>query len=107
RGEPFLLPFPCSLPYALQRLCHACPARRPGRALLGSHSPWSRPFAPPAPPQIAPPRSPDSSLLWPRPTSRIRSSSASAPHLSDADLGGTWPSARCGTSQVPTRSLPA
>ena len=34
RGEPFLLPFPCSLPYALQRLCHACPARRPGRALL-------------------------------------------------------------------------
>jgi hypothetical protein len=24
----------CSSPYAAQRLCHACPARRPGRALL-------------------------------------------------------------------------
>src|SRR6266511_904181 len=34
RGEPLLLPFPCSSPYALQRLGHACPARRPGRALL-------------------------------------------------------------------------
>src|SRR6185437_8000541 len=44
RGEPFLLPFPCSSPYAVQRLCHACPALCPGRALparipLGP-SPW-------------------------------------------------------------------
>ena len=34
RGEPLLLPFLCDLPYAFQRLCHACPALRPARALL-------------------------------------------------------------------------
>jgi hypothetical protein len=34
RGEPFLLPFPCSPPYALQRLCHGSPAWHPARALL-------------------------------------------------------------------------
>src|SRR2546428_2095849 len=34
RGEPFLLPLPCDLPYALQRLCHAFRALRPARALL-------------------------------------------------------------------------
>jgi hypothetical protein len=34
RGEPLPLPFPCSSPYAVQRLGHACPAQRPARALL-------------------------------------------------------------------------
>jgi hypothetical protein len=34
RGEPFLLPLSCRLPYALQRLGHACPVLRPARALL-------------------------------------------------------------------------
>jgi hypothetical protein len=34
RGEPLLLPLPCSLPYAVQRLGHACPGLRPVRALL-------------------------------------------------------------------------
>src|SRR5215204_2557379 len=34
RGEPLLLPFPCGYPYAFQRLCHACPALCPVRALL-------------------------------------------------------------------------
>src|SRR5689334_14854108 len=34
RGEPFLLPLPCYLPYAFQRLCHAYPVLRPARALL-------------------------------------------------------------------------
>jgi hypothetical protein len=34
RSEPFLLPLPCRLPYALQRLGHAIPALRPERALL-------------------------------------------------------------------------
>ena len=33
RGEPFLLPLPCSLPYAFQRLCHASPVLHPERAL--------------------------------------------------------------------------
>ena len=34
RGEPFLLPLPCGLPYAVQRLGHALPVLRPERALL-------------------------------------------------------------------------
>src|SRR5271165_1386004 len=34
RREPLLLPQPCGLPYAVQRLCHACPDLRPARALL-------------------------------------------------------------------------
>src|SRR6516164_6959884 len=33
-GEPLLLPLPCGLPYALQRLCHALPSLCPVRALL-------------------------------------------------------------------------
>src|ERR1700754_2004551 len=43
RGEPLLLPFPCSSPYALQRLGHAGPARRPVRALLARIPPCLRP----------------------------------------------------------------
>src|ERR1700730_6228749 len=34
RGELRLLPLPCSLPYALQRLCHGSPVLSPARALL-------------------------------------------------------------------------
>ena len=34
RGEPLLLPLPCGLPYARQRLCHALPSLCPVRALL-------------------------------------------------------------------------
>ena len=34
RGEPLLLPLPCGLPYAVQRLGHARPGLRPVRALL-------------------------------------------------------------------------
>jgi len=34
RGEPLLLPLPCGLPYAAQRLGHARPGLRPVRALL-------------------------------------------------------------------------
>jgi hypothetical protein len=34
RGELFLLPLPCGLPYTAQRLGHASPALRPVRALL-------------------------------------------------------------------------
>src|ERR1700741_4367686 len=33
-GEPLLLPLPCGLPYALQRLCHALPSLCPVRASL-------------------------------------------------------------------------
>src|SRR5437879_210391 len=33
-SEPLLLPLPCGLPYALQRLCHALPSLCPVRAFL-------------------------------------------------------------------------
>ena len=64
--------------------------------MLTCHSPWPRPFAPPPPPRIAPPCSLASQLLWPRPTSHTRASSATAPRLPDADRhlhqgdGQTW-----------------
>jgi hypothetical protein len=38
RGEPFLLVVPRGLPYAIQRLGHACPVLRPERALLARPS---------------------------------------------------------------------
>src|SRR3954453_6590834 len=66
RGEPFLLPVPCGLPYAVQRLGHAFPVLRPARALLSPGgslrppAPRSPPFAPPAPR----PCSSASQLLW-------------------------------------------
>src|SRR5437870_411072 len=55
--------------------------------LISPHSPWSLPFAPPTPRRIAPLCSSASQLLWRGLTSRLRSSSATAPHLPDADLG--------------------
>src|SRR5882757_6078557 len=77
------------------------PVTRLSSAVSGScradlHSPWPRPFAPPPPPRIAPPCSLASQLLWPRPTSHTRASSATAPRLPDADRhlhqgdGQTW-----------------
>src|SRR3954451_22412255 len=44
RGEPFLLPLPCGLPYAVQR--HAFPVLRPARALLSRVSLGPRPWLP-------------------------------------------------------------
>src|SRR6516225_5337783 len=61
------------------------PGSASGRCFAGSHFPWSPPFAPPAPPRIAPLCSPASQLLWRGPTSHARASSATAPHLPDAD----------------------
>src|ERR1700686_5643955 len=46
RGELLLLPLPCCLPYALQRLCHGSPVLHPARALLAriplGLRPWLR-----------------------------------------------------------------
>src|SRR5215831_15495465 len=76
------------------------PGSASGTCFAGPHSPWSPPFAPLAPPQLPPPRiapqgaplcSPASQLLWQSPTSRARASSATAPHLPDADQVGTRP----------------
>src|SRR5436309_14585839 len=64
------------------------PGSESGACFAGSHFPWSPPLAPPTPQRIAPPCSPASQLLWRSPTSRIRASSAPAPHLPDADQVG-------------------
>ncbi len=64
------------------------------------HSPWSLPFAPPTPPRIAPLCSSASQLLWQSQTSRVRSSSATAPRLPDAGRQRL-----CRSGQ--TRDLPA
>src|SRR2546425_12323356 len=82
-----------------------CPVLRPVACFAGSHSPWPPPLAPPAPQRIAPPCSSASQLLWRRPTSRARASSATAPRLPDADLHGWATQARRGISQLPTRSF--
>src|SRR5215469_14861029 len=71
-----------------------------GTCFAGSHSPWSPPFAPPTPRRIAPLCSPASQLLWRGPTSRVRASSATAPHLPDAGRPRL-----CRSGQ--TRDLPA
>ena len=64
----------------------AVSARRPGSRFPGAasgacfrfaDSPWSRPFPPRTPQGLAPPCSPASTVLWPRPTSSLRSSQAS------------------------------
>jgi hypothetical protein len=67
------------------------PGSVPGPCFAGSHSPWPPPFAPPTPQRIAPPCSSASQLLRRSLTPHVRSSSATAPRLPDADLVGTWP----------------
>ena len=71
---------------AASSLQRAVSARRPGSRFPGSasgacfrfaDSPWSRPFPPRTPHRLAPPCSPASTVLWPRPTSSPRSSQAS------------------------------
>jgi hypothetical protein len=61
---------------------------------------WSPPFAPPAPPRLAPlqldlqqsiPLCSPASLLWRGPTSRVRASSAMAPRLPDANHRTRYP----------------
>jgi hypothetical protein len=92
RGEPFLLSLLCSFSYTFKPLGHAFPARCPARVLLSRVSlgpfPWLRRLRP-ATPEVNPLRypvcSPASSLLWKGLTSPARSSSASIPHLPDAD----------------------
>ena len=64
---------------------------------IGSCSPWPPPFAPPPPPPVARPCSAASLLRWRSLTSHARASSASVPHLPDADqsaLQPVWPDMR-------------
>src|SRR5918992_505046 len=71
-----------------------------GACFAGPHSPWSLPLAPPTPQRIAPLCSPASLLLWQGQTSRVRSSSATAPHLPDAGHNGTAVVVRPEASQL-------
>ena len=73
------------LPYASQHPVSRLPGSESGACLVGPHSPRSLPFAPPTPRRIAPLCSSASQLLWHGQTSRARTSSATAPHLPDAD----------------------
>src|SRR6516165_7993376 len=59
--DTLLLPLACHFPYAGQRLGHAFPVLCLARVLL---SPWSPPFAPPAPQPVARLCSSVSQLLW-------------------------------------------
>src|ERR1700737_2969216 len=89
-------------PASLTRLCGA----ESGACVAGPHSPWSPPFAPPAPQRFAPLCSSASQLLWRSATSRARASSATAPHLPDADRPShSTLTASHEISQLPTRSF--
>ena len=67
-----------------------------GTCGIGSRSPWPPPFAPPPPLPVARPCSAASLLLWRSLTSHARASSASVPHLPDADQAaqGLWSATR-------------
>src|SRR6476620_1602776 len=89
-------------PASVTRLCGA----ESGACAAGPHSPWSPPFAPPTPQRIAPLCSSASQLLWRSATSRARASSATAPHLPDADHPShSTLTASHEISQLPTRSF--
>src|SRR5216683_7092060 len=72
------------LPYVSQHPVSRLSGSESSACLIGPHSPWSLPFAPPTPQLAVPLCSSASSLLWQGPTSRVRSSSATAPRLPDA-----------------------
>ena len=94
------------LPYANQRPVSRLSGSVSGACVVGPHSPWSPPLAPPTPQQIAPLCSSASQLLWQGQTSRARASSATAPHLPDADRPShSTLTARHETSQLPMRSF--
>ena len=69
-------------------------------------SPRSPPFAPPAPLPVAQLCSSVSQLLWQSLTSHVRSSSAMAPRLPDADQIASLRLAGRGTSRFPCNELP-
>jgi hypothetical protein len=82
------------------------PGSVPGACFAGSHSPRPLPLAPPAPRRIAPRCSPASQLLRQGLTSHVRASSATAPHLPDANLGATCPWAEREISRFPYKERP-
>src|SRR5205823_14934097 len=79
------------------------PCSPPGACFADPRSPRLPPFAPPAPPQIVQLCSLASSLLWRDQTPRSRSSSATAPHLPDADQYGVEPAGQVRGLPVPVQ----
>ena len=97
RGELFLLPLPCDLPYAIQRLGHACPVLCPARALLVrvplGPRPWLHRLRRRSPGFVRRLRT----LLWRGLTSRIvhhRLRLLAFPMRTGSRAGGLWPIAR-------------
>ena len=92
RGELLLLPLPCGLPYAVQRLGHTFPALCPEWCFAAPRFPWSPAFAPPAPP-------PSMSSLA-RPTCSFRNALAGrhchriAHSVTDRRIAAAWPHRR-------------
>src|SRR5262249_54233802 len=82
------------------------PGSEPGACFAVPHSPRSPPFAPPAPLLVAQLCSSVSQLLWQSLTSHVRSSSAMAPRLPDADQIASWRLAGRGISRFPCNELP-
>src|SRR5271166_6326407 len=86
------------------------PGAESSACFASPHSPWSTPFAPPTPLRLTPPRTAPQwgatlfagfTATMAGPTSRVRASSATAPHLPDADRPAH------ATSDGQTRDLPA
>src|SRR5262249_33469625 len=105
RGEPFLLPLPCDLPYALQRLCHTFPVLPPARACLARIPLGLRTWLHRTPQPVARLCSSASQLLLRSLTSHVRSSSATAPRLPDAGQSGAPQLARREISRFPSKEL--
>jgi len=82
------------------------PGSEPGACFAVPHSPRSPPFAPPAPLPVAQLCSSVSQLLWQSLTSHVRSSSAMAPRLPDADQIASLRLAGRGISRFPCNKLP-
>ena len=82
------------------------PGSEPGACFAVPHSPRSPPFAPPAPLLVAQLCSSVSQLLWQSLTSHVRSSSAMAPRLPDADQIASLRLAGRGISRFPCNELP-
>src|SRR4051794_32480293 len=78
----------------------------PGACFAVPPSPWPLPFAPPTPQPVARPCSPASQLLWQSLTSRVRTSSATAPHLPDAYQSCLLRLVRRGISRFPSSEFP-
>jgi hypothetical protein len=101
RGEPPLLPLPCGLPYAVQRLGSRAPGSGSGACFADPRSPWPLPLAPPPPLPVTRLCSAASQLLRQSLTSPDRASATTAPRLPAADRQPRGAFGRPGDLPVP------